>query len=48
MRWKRREKVTKGVVQIRDALPLLNCAGAKAGERKKLWKQSFQPAYQQE
>lgn len=30
MRWKRREKVTKGVVQIRDALPLLNCAGAKA------------------
>lgn len=36
MRWKQREKVTKGVVQIRDALPLLNCAGAKNGERERM------------
>lgn len=36
MRWKRREKVTKGVVQIRDALPLLNCAGAKTEKGKEM------------
>lgn len=36
MRWKRREKVTKGVVQIRDALPLLNCTGAIARKEKEM------------
>ena len=36
MRWKRREKVTKGVVQIWDTLPLLNCAGAIARKEKEM------------
>lgn len=36
MRWKRHDKVTKGEVQIRDALPLLNCAGAIARKEKEM------------